>query len=315
VTKTATAFVVLLALVLAVSALAGRGSGISLGYFSEQAGPAEAIVGTNIKISRRQPGTSGKRGGNPARVRHTAPGQDKLVGGAGNDPFPGYPSLAAGSPLLLNPQPRGQSTFWYSDGSGHSCIYVAIGNPLCYVVTGPSRAATPALSPAVIAASISGRLDLIPGRIKASPQVAGLTGTASWFWLDPAPGVETVSLALGGEQVTVTAVPSISWRFGDGAAVVGGAGVPYQPGPPPPEAVVHAYETRCLPGDQGRNPYVLVSCQQDGYQVQAVVSWRISYEASGVIDEAGSVTPRTTEAGTGYPVSEARAFLVSGGSP
>jgi hypothetical protein len=63
-----------------------------------------------------------------------------------------------------------------------------------------------------------------------------------------------LSISLRGERVSVSAEPSIEWRFGDGAALVGGAGRPYAPGPPPAGAIRHLYETRCLPGDVGRNP-------------------------------------------------------------
>ena len=41
--------------------------------------------------------------------------------------------------------------------------------------------------------------------------------------------------------------------------------MPYRSGPPPEGAIVHIYETRCLPGDEGRNPYVLGSCGSNGY--------------------------------------------------
>ena len=74
----------------------------------------------------------------------------------------------------------------------------------------------------------------------------------------------------------------------------GGPGRPYRPGPPPADAVLHLYETRCLPGDQGRNPYVLGSCGSSGYGVEAVVAWRISYSASGPIDASGTLPTRTT---------------------
>jgi hypothetical protein len=94
----------------------------------------------------------------------------------------------------------------------------------------------------------------------------------------------------------------------------GGPGRSYRPGPPPADAVVHVYETRCLPGDQGRNPYVLGSCGSTGYEVEAIVVWRISFIATGPIDVSGALPTRTTETSAPYPVSEARGFLVSAGS-
>jgi hypothetical protein len=145
--------------------------------------------------------------------------------------------------------------------------------------------------------------------------VTGLTGATSWFWLDPAPRAESLTASLAGETVTVTAEPSgVEWRFGDGLDVSGGPGRPYRPGPPPAEAVLHVYETRCLPGDQGRNPYVLESCAASGYQLEAIVVWGISFTATGPIEASGALPTRTTETSTPYPVSEARGFLVAGGS-
>lgn len=187
----------------------------------------------------------------------------------------------------------------------------------CFTVTAPTASGpgSPATNPASLAASVANRMPLTPGEIHASPTARGLTGAASWFWLDPPPRATTVSVTLAGEQVTVAAEPdSVEWRFGDGAALSGGAGVPYRMGPPPPAAVTHVYDTRCLPGDQGHDPYVLASCGQDGYAIGAVINWRISFRASGPVGASGSLPARTTESSAVYPVSEARAFLLSGGS-
>jgi hypothetical protein len=157
-------------------------------------------------------------------------------------------------------------------------------------------------------------MDLTPGRIRTSPRAAGLTGAGSWFWLEPQLGPRTLSITLAAETVTVAADPSVEWRFGDGSSRQGGAGRAYQAGPPPADAIVHVYETRCLRGDRGRNPYVLVNCG-DGYRVEAVVSWRLSFRAVGPIDAGGAIPTRTTETGLDYPVTEARAFLSVGVSP
>jgi hypothetical protein len=227
-----------------------------------------------------------------------------------------YPSLRADSRLAKNPKPAGPGSFWYPVGPGRVCIY-APGSVLpCYTLVGPGgNPGGPGLDPAAIAASVADRLPLLPGRIQTSPRRAGLTGTASWFWLDPAPRTEELTVSLAGERVTVTAEPNaIEWRFGDGVELAGGPGRPYRAGPPPPGAVIHLYETRCLPGDQGRNPYVLESCGSTGYGVEAVVAWRISFSASGPLDAGGALPTRTTAASIAYPVSEARGFLVPGAS-
>lgn len=233
------------------------------------------------------------------------------IRGAPNRTPPGYPSIAATSPLLRNPKPLGPASSWYRAG-GYSCIYSPGSSPACYRVVPAAHAAQAGVSPQLLAASVERRLALATGAIKTSPTAQGLTGSDSWFWLDPAPQTETLSVSLSGERVTVTAKPRIEWRFGDGAAFDGGPGVAYRPGPPPPGAVWHVYQTRCLPGDQGRDPYVLASCSSDGYHVQALVTWQISYTAGGPVGGAGVLPARTTETTLAYPVSEARAFLLGG---
>ncbi len=228
-----------------------------------------------------------------------------------------YPPLRLDSALARTPQPFGPGSFWYPVAPGRVCIY-ALGSVLpCYMLVGPGRGLRGSeLDPSAIAASAANRLSLRPGPIQTSPQVTGLTGAATWFWLDPGPRMEELTASLGGETVTVRAKPTaIEWRFGDGSALSGGPGIPYRAGPPPADAITHVYETRCLPGDQGRNPYVLASCSSVGYQVEAVVVWRISFVATGPIDASGPLPTRTTAASRAYAVSEARGFLVSGASP
>lgn len=288
---------------------------IKLGHISQQLGPSRAAVRASISTQEEIRGRAASRG-----VRRDAPAasqstvaQPQTIGGAGGDLRPVLPTLASDSALLRNPQPFGPGTFWYQGGAGQACVYAANASPLCYMVTGPAR---PAVNPALIASTIADRLELGPGRVEASPapNAHGLTGAASWFWLSPAPRTQELTVALAGERVAVSAEPAIEWRFGDGTTLAGGAGVPYGAGSPPPEAITHLYETRCLPGDQGRNPHVLASCAMNGYAVEAVVSWRITYRSSGPVAASGTLPSRTTETSLAYPVGEARAFLVGGGS-
>lgn len=281
---------------------------IKLGYYSQQDGSGRAAVGAEIEVKSK---THGRSGDAP---RHHAEVVAVVRVGEPAEPVPRYPTLPSTSPLLANPTPLGAGSFWYSDGSGHACIYLADSSAPCYVVTGDGPAA-PALSPAAIAAAVADRLDLVPGRIETSPERSGLTGADSWFWLSPNVETRELTVSLAGQAVAVIAEPSVVWRFGDGSSLTGGTGVPYRTGPPPDAAVRHAYETRCLPGDRGRNPYVLTSCRDDGYRVEAVVHWRISYRASGRVAESGTLPARTTETAVAYPVTEARAFLTRGGNP
>lgn len=296
---------VLAALATVATARAGDGGGaIKVGWYSQQVRPQRAVIGARvthtaersdvaqpasvaveIHVTRREPSTT------PVR----------------------FPVLPKTAPILQNPQPVGPGSFWYTDGAGHACMYAPSSILPCFTVVG--TAARPAVaSPAAIAASAARRLPLETGQIEASPARSGLTGAESWFWLDPAPRPVDLWVSLAGETVRVSADPEVDWNFGDGATLAGGPGVPYEAGAAPPDAVRHVYQTRCLPGDQGHDPYVLASCGQSGYTVQAVVVWRITYTASGPITGSGTLPTRTTESATSYPVSESRAFLIPGGS-
>lgn len=280
---------------------------VELGVYSQQIGRSQARVGASIRARGNRPGRNGT-----AASRTSGSTRVPVKGGVGDDLPAPYPSLPSDSDLAQNPQPLGPGSFWYTIGPGRVCIYAPGTLAPCYTLVGPG---SPAVDPAAIAASVADRLPLLPGRIRTSPQTAGLTGAISWFWLDPAPRVEELTVTLAGQTVTVSAEPSaIEWRFGNGARLIGGRGLPYRSGPPPAGAIVHVYETRCLPGDQGRNPYVLGSCGSSGYLLEAVVVWRISYVASGPIEASGTLPTRTTAAETPYPVSESRGFLVPGAS-
>jgi hypothetical protein len=285
---------------------------IKLGYYSQQVDRTRAAIGVSIDARRSEPGRTTQRSSRPTSRLVRLP----VKGGAGDNLPEPYPPLRADSSLAQNPQPFGPGSFWYPIGSGRVCMYAPDSVLPCFTLVGSGAGpGGPGLNPEAIAASVADRLTLAPGRIQTSPRVAGLTGTASWFWLDPSPRAEDLTASLVGETVTVRAEPSVvDWRFGDGAGVSGGPGRPYRPGPPPADAVLHPYQTRCLPGDQGRNPYVLGSCGSTGYGVEAIVVWRISFSASGPVAASGALPTRTTETSVAYPVSEARGFLVSGAS-
>jgi hypothetical protein len=212
---------------------------IKIGRWSQQEGPSKASVSASISIR-------GARSGRGHQSETSRPHEQVISlprGGGGGANGPLYPTLPSTSPFLRNPQPFGPNTFWYSDGSGHTCIYLANSVLPCYTVTTPGggAAAGPALNPAAIAAAIAARLELAPGHVVASPVAArgGLTGAESWFWLSPAPRRELLSISLRGERVSVSADPSVEWRFGDGAALCGGPGRPYVPGPPPADSIRH----------------------------------------------------------------------------
>jgi len=272
-----------------------------IGGFSSQASPNHAVAGAHIAGHKKRPALA------------TASNQTAVTTAPASSPPP-VPTLPADSPLLKNPQPFGPGTFWYQGLPGQQCVYAPSTSPLCFAIVQPRGAA---VDPALLAARAAETMDLSLSPIVASPSasVNGLTGDRSWFWLAGAPSPREVTVALGGEAVRVRAVPAAAvWSFGDGGGSAGGPGVAYQPGPPPAGAITHVYETRCLPGDLGRDPNVLPSCESDGYHVVAQVEWTIAFTASGPVAAGGGLPARTTAAELVYPVSEARAFLV-GGAP
>jgi hypothetical protein len=292
----------------AASARADGPPQIRIGVLSQSEGTAHASAKASITARQSRPAEPAHTSAIDLSVHAPAAHPSTMA----SDSAPSYPTLPATSPLAKNPTPFGPGTFWYPGGPGVSCAYAAGTSPLCYRITGPASTAT-GVDPAPVAASIAARLDLRPGTIETSPSSQGLTGAPSWFWLEPAPTSQQATITLAGESVAVVATPVVDLAFGDGATLPNaGAGTPYRSGSPPANAVTHTYQTRCLPGDQGRGANVLPSCQSNGYRVIATVTWRFSYGASGPITQAGTVPARTTEADRSYPVSEARAFLVEG---
>jgi len=282
-----------------------------VGWYSQQVRPSRAAAGARIHVSAARPTQTGDRGatsGTQAVVVTV-----KTQGGAASNLPPPFPALSTSSPILKDRHPGGPGSFWYADAAGHACQYVPNSVSPCFTLVGPGSNSAGQVSPSTVAQSLARRVELAPGEIKTSPARSGLTGAQSWFWLDPAPTRQSLSISLAGETVNVTADPTVDWRFGDGGSLDGGPGVPYQADAPLSDAITHVYDTRCLPGDQGHDPYVLASCGQDGYSVEALVIWRISYSAAGPVVGSGVLPARTTETSASYPVSESRAFLVSGG--
>jgi hypothetical protein len=278
---------------------------VGIGRYSQQVAPGQAQAGGSITVTSSTPGN----GPNPGVS--SAPGPSPSAEGAGTP--------AAGSAGYV--EQLGQGSYRYTGAEGQECYYLTEGINTCAGEeearpAAPAAPARPAVNPEAVAVTVSARLNLAVGGIVASPsaQTAGLTGAASWFWLEPTPAARSVSVALRGEQVTVSAsVASVRWSFGDESDLVAGPGVPYRPGTSPAGAVRHVYQTRCLPGDQGHDPNVLSSCGPNGYRVEALVQWAISYTASGPVAGGGPLPARSTETSISYPVSEARAFLTAEG--
>lgn len=303
------AAVLLTVLLLFAHGASASDESIRIGVYSQKASPSKARVGGSVQVTHQRPSRSGRSArpitpsgptsGGPAHVRR----------------------ISHDSRLLRDPTPAGRGSFWYTALDNQRCVYVGDspgpGSGPCYAVAPTARPeAEPPVDPAAVAIAAAKRLDLDVGEIRVSPSahVRGLTGAPSWFWLEPAPAVRSVSVSVRRERVRVTATAKdVRWAFGDGSSLEGGPGVPYRPGDDPPGgAVRHGYETRCLPGDQGHDPYVLATCGPRGYTVTARLGWDVSYEATGPVSESGTLAPQTTEGSLVYPVSESRGFLTAG---
>ena len=289
------------------------GGSLHVGAYSQEEQSHQAQMGAHIDVSAARAGQARDRGATPATTQQVVVMVKTRSGAESNLPSP-FPPLSTSSPILQDQHPFGPGSFWYTDAAGHACQYVPNSVTPCFTLVGPgSNNGAGRLSPSAVAQSLSQRVELAPGEIKTSPTRAGLTGAQSWFWLDPSPRRQSLSISLAGETVNVIADPTVEWRFGDGVSLDAGPGVPYQADVAPANAITHLYGTRCLPGDQGHDPYVLASCGQAGYSVEALVVWQITYSAEGPIAASGTLPARTTETSAAYPVSESRAFLVSGG--
>lgn len=293
----ATLVSITLLLALITATLARAHAAYSIGQVSQQTSPSSATAGASVEVSSQRPAVPAARPHAPASV-------------------PESPSAGESVPTAT---PVSSSESSSSAGArGKTCPMLNYPPPCVAPVNTPpgtARAPAPAVNPVVVAERAAAQLSLNAGRITASPSAHtdGLTGAASWFWLEPPPSPQTFSVSLRGEHVTVSAsVASVRWSFGDDSQRLAGPGVPYKPGTAPADAVLHTYQTRCLPGDQGHDPNVLPSCGPDGYTVEATVQWSISYTASGPVSGGGALPSRSTANSTAYPVGEARAFLTTG---
>jgi hypothetical protein len=280
-----------LLLVLIVPSFA-RAASYSIGQFSQQTSSSSATEGASVEASSRRPAVPAS---NAIATESPSSGESlPAATSASSSESSGSTSPRANTCLTLNYPPP--------------CLQPVNTTP----APGAARPARPAVTPVVVAERVAARLSLAAGQLHASPKAEGLTGAASWFWLSPTTSTHSLSVALGGEHVTVVATPqSVRWTFGDGSDRLAGPGVPYTPGVTPAGAVRHVYQTRCLPGDQGHDPNVLPSCGSDGYTAEALVLWAISYTASGPVAGRGVLPSRSTATSIAYPVSEARAFLTN----
>jgi hypothetical protein len=104
----------------------------------------------------------------------------------------------------------------------------------------------------------------LPSEVGANPSPIGLAGFESWFWLTPAPAVDTVTENVDGVEYTITAKPvGADWDFGDGAVArfhdASGFGSVF----PDVSPVTHVYQAH----------------RQTGYVVRASVRYSLTWSA------------------------------------
>lgn len=286
---------------------------VEIDMYSQQTDPGEAEVGTSVSSGGGSAGSPGAPSSNSSYP--PTPGG----GGGGTSQVASGGTHEGETVTFPDPRFRGAVGRTPYDPSGTACLYFPETPGACPTDPAPADPpggrrgrAPPPIDPVAVAASIASRMPLLPGEIAANPARKGWAGVASWFWLDPAPRTIAAVAVLGAQRVVVTATPAPEWSFGDGTAGAAGVGRPYRRGAGTEGAVRHRYEVRCLPGDAGRNPYVLDTCAGSGYRVGADVRWTITFVATGPVTASGVLPSRTTSTSATYPVSELRGFLTSG---
>lgn len=288
----------------------------SVGIWANQDNPGRADVGGSVEQPQTSPGSPPASGGDTSTPYTGDPPSYTTT-------ETGQPSAPTGGEAVpyVDPRFRGAQGRAPYDPNPTACLYFPDMPGACPVETpavrpprGGRRGRPLPIDPRTVAESIAENMPLLPGEITANPATSGWTGVASWFWLDPAPRTVAAVAVLGPQRVVVTAQPYPVWRFGDGAVTGGNVGRPYRPGADAEGSVRHQYETRCMPGDAGRNPHVGETCTVAGYAVEAAVEWAISFVATGPIETSGTLPSRTTTTSSDYPVNEVRAFLTEAGS-
>lgn len=140
-----------------------------------------------------------------------------------------------------------------------------------------------------------GNLAAPAGAVRHSPEVRGIVGLDTWFWLAPATFGELQGSSAEG-LVAVAEPDGTTWATGDGATVrCAGAGVPYAEGGS--SDCTHTYRRS--------------SPQYDGTVTR---NWVVHYEQGGAtIDIPGA--PATLTADTPWALAVAEAQVVTGERP
>lgn len=251
-------------------------------------GPAEAA---EVGASTSPAGARVEIGIGGAYVEQGTPGTGGGSGGGGGGcvrrwvPETGIaPGIADYLSLLFGPPPSPEHVP-YSVYCGDAYVGAAwiLATEFTVVPSGPTVAE--------IAAALARDLPYPDVSIGANPGGRGLTGLATWFWLDGYDGAPIVDAVTGfGTAVEVEARGSVAtWDFGDDTGPIE---APIGGGPSAP-SVTHVYGTRSGPG---------------GFSVTTAFSFSVRYRVDGgdwiALPPVERVAERT------YEVVDSRAQLV-----
>jgi hypothetical protein len=188
-------------------------------------------------------------------------------------------------------------------GSGGAATDPCAGTPagaICKVLVnnGPGGAPAPVVPPIDIARSLRASAHLpLPG-IRMSPPAGAdqLVQLPSWLWLDTPWHEVSASVTLGPEFVQITATPvEVAWDLRDGSGaghvVCDGPGTAYDPGLAP-----EAQSSDCS--------YTFHQAAAAD-RVTAAITWRVTWFATGAIDDFGTLPNQTTSAGATVRVVQA----------
>ncbi len=265
------------AVLLAVSAVGSGGpaGGAEVGASTSPAGARVEIGIGGAYVEQGTAGAGGGSGGGGGCVRRWVP----ETGIA--------PGIADYLSLLFGPPPSPEHVP-YSVYCGDAYVGAAWILPTEFTVvpSGPTIAE--------IAAALARDLPYPVVTIGANPGGRGLTGLATWFWLDGYDGAPIVDAVTGfGTAVEVEArAGAATWDFGDDSGPIE---APIGGGPSAP-SVTHAYGTRSDP---------------TGFSVTTAFSFSVRYRVDG--GDWIALPPVERVAARAYEVVDSRAQLVPSG--
>ena len=229
----------------------------------------------------------------------TAAGSTKVIACS----YQHLPADEAADLDLVSPHPGQRGDWFYhpcQGGDGRTMRQWQGPVWLAFPAAGPA----PLIDPGALAQEAYRLLPIPTPRLATNPPASRpqLVHVPTWLWVDRATwGARTATVSVPGESVTATATPrQVIWSMGDGQTVLcDGAGVPYQAsrGPDGQQSTcAHIYER----GSAGE--------PADQFQVNATVTWLVTWNAVGIAPASGQLPPLQRAARIDLTVGEAQAL-------